>query len=140
MSVVALVGVVEAGTALSSRVGLVSPGWLMAVAPFRALALVPPRPRKHEDPRWSFSWSTRARVKRGVVPPEKPLRPAQLELLERADLAGRRLVAALSGPGHLGDVHVAAGVHDQAVRGDELAGLLAREAAADAAEELPVQG
>src|SRR3972149_11875976 len=58
------------------------------------------------------------------------------ELLETPHLARRRLELAALGPGHLGDVAVPARIGDEAVRGDELAGLFSRELSAEAADAL----
>src|SRR5262252_8824396 len=53
------------------------------------------------------------------------------ELLERTDLARRRLAAAAGGVGDLADVHVAARVGDDRVGRSELAGLPAEGRAAE---------
>src|SRR5438874_1973064 len=62
------------------------------------------------------------------------------ELLERADLAERRLLAPLRGPGDFGHVEGAARVDGAAVRRHELARLLAREGAADPSDQIALEG
>ena len=61
------------------------------------------------------------------------------ELLEGTDLARRLYELPAAGVGGLGHVDVAAGVHDQPVRRDELSGPLARELAAEPATRSPLR-